>query len=550
MAGVISEFREQGDRAALSLVLPPTLDEFRAQRDRRALELVFGPVPPKLIFDTEARELIWGPPDRPLTEEAMRSFQRWMAQLIMDKPGVYLGAEMGLGKTGACLLALVWLMEQGIITNPLIVAPLNVAENTWPDEIATWDFARHLTYRVVTGTEEERIAALRYPAQVTIINRENLVWLQEHLTSRHFRYDMLIYDEARRLAGGSKRTTPSKRADGTKAVHRNLSEFGILRKMRFRFKKIVELSGTPAPQGLTDLWGPIFLIDEGKRLLTSKTKFMQRWFNEDRYDYSIEPRHGAEEEIMDRIKDVFFSLREEDYLTLPPLMLDDRKAHLPPAAMEQYRRLERDMVLDEHAIEAVNSGVLTGKLLQLANGSLYLDSDNPAEPSAKGESVRIHDAKLDVLESIMSEANGAPVLVAYSFKFDVLAIKRRFPKVRIFGEGANDTKDWNAGRIGMMLTHPASAGHGMNFQHGGNIAVWYGLPWSLELYKQFIKRLHRQGQKADRVMLHRIIAAGTMDEKLVKVLGVKDATQDRITNAVRVHVEEVRRVDEMMRLAA
>lgn len=509
---------------------------------------VYG-VPPKLLFDTEARELLWGPPDRPLTWEDSRSYQRWMAQKIIDNFGVYLGAEMGLGKTGAVLWALVQLLDAGTITNPLIVAPLNVAENTWPDEIATWDFARHLRYRVVTGTEEQRIAALQYPADVTIINRENLVWLQEHLTSRGFRYDMLIYDEARRLASGSKRTKGNRRADGTKSP-KLLSEFGILRKMHFRFKKVVELSGTPAPEGLVDLWGPIYLIDLGKRLLDSKTKFLDRWFKQDRYTYSVEPHDHSEAEIMSRIDDVFFSLREEDYLKLPPLMIDDRKAHMPPAAMEKYRRLERDMVLEEYDVEAVSNGVLTNKLLQLANGSLYLGDDDPANQESKGHSTRIHDAKLDVLESIMSEASGAPVLVAYSFKFDVEAIKRRFPKVRIFGQGTNDVREWNSGRIGMMLTHPASAGHGLNFQHGGNIAVWYGLTWSLELYRQFIKRLHRSGQKADRVILHRILAAGTVDERLVDALGDKTATQDRITNAVRVHAEEVRRVDEMLRLAA
>jgi hypothetical protein len=509
---------------------------------------VYGP-PPKLLFDTEAREMIWGPPDRPLTWEESRSYQRWMAQLIEDNYGVYLGAEMGLGKTGAVLRAMVDLMDEGVIRKPLIIAPLNVAENTWPDEIATWDFARHLRYRVVTGTEEQRIAALHYPADVTIINRENLVWLHEYLTSRHFDYDMLVYDEARRLAGGSKRTKGNVRKDGSKSP-KLLSEFGILRKMHFRWKKVVLLSGTPAPEGLIDLWGPIYQIDLGERLGTSKSAFERRWFRFDKYTYETTPFDHSEGEIMGLIKDVFFSLREEDYLTLPPLLVDDRKAYLPPAAMEKYRRMERDLYLEEFDVEAVTAGVLTNKLLQLANGSLYLGPDDPANENAKGASTRIHDAKLDVLASIMSEANGAPVLIAYSFKFDIEAIKRRFPKVRIFGEGPNDVKDWNSGRIGMMLTHPASAGHGLNFQHGGNIAVWYGLTWSLELYRQFIKRLHRSGQKADRVILHRILAAGTVDERLVDVLSDKTATQDRITQTVRVHAEEVRRVDEYMRLAA
>jgi len=503
----------------------------------------------KRPFDIRAIELIEGPPATILTLRNFRSYQGWMSEIIYDQPFVFLGAEMGLGKTGAVLRALVRLMNDGIIKKPLIVAPLKVAEDTWPDEIATWDFSRHLTYRVVTGDVEQRIAALEYPADVTIINRENIVWLQEYLGSRKFDYDMLIYDEASRLKSGSKRTKPQKRKDGSKAQHSNLSEFGILRQMRFRFKKVVELSGTPAPNGLVDLWGPIFIGDLGKRLETSRTKFLRRWFYEDRYAHTIEPRHGAEEEIMERISDVFFSLREEDYLTLPPMLIKDHYVDMPAKAMLQYRRFEKDFVLEEFDLEAVNGGVLTNKLLQFANGSLYTEKTNE-----EGEIVRnvehVHDAKLDVLESIMAEAMGRPVLMAYSFQFDMERIKKRFPFVRVFGEGTNDTKDWNAGKFKLMLTHPASAGHGLNFQHGGNVMVWYGLTWSLELYQQFIKRLHRSGQKAEHVLLHRILTRGTVDERVVHLLGQKGMTQDRITEAVRLRVAEAQRVDEYYRMAA
>lgn len=494
----------------------------------------------KFPFDTEAIELIEGAPARPLKLDDFRTYQRWMSDLVYDQD-CFLAAEMGLGKTGAVLWAMVRLMDDMQVFNPLIVAPLNVAENTWPEEIATWDFARHLKYRVVTGDENQRIAALEYPADVTIINRENLRWLQEHLGSRRWNFDMLIYDEASRLKAGNKRTNPQPRKDGSVSNIRRLSEFGILRKMRFKFKRVVELSGTPAPNGLIDLWGPIYIIDQGKRLGTSRDAFKKRWFVESKYDYSIKPHDWSEAEIMERIGDVFFSLREEDYLKLPPMIVRDHRVRMPQKAMEAYRRFERDFVLEEFDLEAANGGVLTNKLLQFANGSLYLDDRSVAH---------VHDAKLDALDSIVTEAMGQPILMAYSFQFDMDRIKKRFPFVRVYGEGKNDTKDWNAGRIKLMLTHPASAGHGLNFQHGGNIAVWYGLTWSLELYRQFIKRLHRSGQTAEKVILHRIITRDTADENVLGVLDMKGATQDRITDAVRVRVAQAQAAEEYFRMAA
>ena len=511
-----------------------------------------GEVLTKRPFDLRAIELIEGPPRVIRGLRNFRSYQAWMSELIYDNPFVFLAAEMGLGKTGAALRAMVRLMNDGIVQRPLIVAPLKVAEDTWPDAIAEWDFARHLTYRVVTGTEAERIAALEYPADVTIINRENIVWLQEYLGSRKFDYDMLIYDEASRLKGGNKRTKPVKRKDGTVAQHRNLSEFGILRKMRFKFKRLVELSGTPAPNGLVDLWGPIFLGDcneKEPRLETSKTAFLDRYFRYDQYDRKYEPRVNAEADIMDAIKDVFFSLKEEDYLKLPPRITVDHFCEMPRKAMDMYRRFEKNFVLEEFDLEAVNGGVLTNKLLQFANGSLYTErADDAGEMQPWVE--HVHDAKLDMLDSIITEAMGQPILMAYSFKFDMERIKKRYPFVRVFGEGKNDTRDWNAGKIKLMLTHPASAGHGMNFQHGGNIMVWYGLTWSLELYQQFIKRLHRSGQQAERVLLHRLLTKGTVDERMADVLEEKGVTQDRITDTVRVRVAEAQRVDEYWRMAA
>ena len=481
---------------------------------------------PKLLCGVEENELIYGRDFDILAYKDFRPYQRWMAQKMFDLPAVYVAAEMGLGKTAASLYAAMKLLKRGIVSKVLIVAPINVAENTWPDEIAKWDFARPLRYTVITGDLDERIAALKLDAELHIINRENLVWLREYLGTRAFNYDMLIYDEARRLASASKRTKPTQRKDGTLGLKR-ISEFGTLSKMRYKFKRVVLLSGTPTPEGLEDLWGPLFIIDKGQRLGTSKAAFYRRWFWRDQERFRWEPRDHAEREIMHKIKDVFYSLKEEDYLTLPPLIVRDHKIRMPPRAMEMYDRFARDMVLEEFDLEAANGGVLTNKLLQMANGSVYL-----TDKSAR----RIHDEKLDVLESIMEEHHGQSVLVAYSFQFDAEAIKKRFPYVRIFGESRNDLRDWNAGKIRMLLTHPASAGHGMNFQYGGSVGVWYGLNWSLELYLQFRKRLHRSGQKASAVVLHRILARHTADEVVAKALEAKGVRQNRITDAVRVNL--------------
>ena len=347
---------------------------------------------------------------------------------------------------------------------------------------------------------------------------------------------MIVYDEASRLQAGRKRTKPRKRADGSRPVRR-LTELGILERVRFKTKKIVELSGTPSPNGLISLWGPIYAIDGGKRLGTSITAYKRRWFREDRWTNKVEPFPHSRREILGALDDIFFSLRAEDYLDLPPMIEVDHKVDLTPKEMDGYRKFEREAALEvvgrwgePEVIEAVNNGVLTGKLLQYANGALYRED---------GSAHSIHNHKLDVLDSIVEEAMGTPILVAYSFRFDREAILKRFPWARLYGSDSNDMRDWNEGKIRMLVTHPASAGHGLNFQKGSNIAVWYGLTWSLEFYLQFIKRLHRQGQKADRVFLHRILTRGTADIDVLRALIRKGATQDDITSAVKARLEGV-----------
>ena len=495
---------------------------------------------PKHLTDIEAIELIHGPPDEILTREHFRDYQNWMSDKIIELPGMLLGAEMGLGKTASVLRAIVDLLASGTVQKILIIAPLRVAEETWPAEIAKWDFARSLTYRVVTGTEEERIASLqRGPAVITIVNRENLRWLRMRIGIRRWPFDMIVYDEASRLKSGRVKSEPKVRADGTLPAGR-MTELGVLESVRHRTKKIVELSGTPTPNGLIDMWGPIYPIDKGQRLGRSITAFRDRWFTLNTYTRRYEPHEHSYDQIMGRVKDVFFALREEDYLKLPPMIEQDHYVHMTPKQMLRYQDFEEEMAIEvvnrwgeKEMIEAVNNGVLTNKLLQFANGSLY---------TTEKEAIKVHEHKLDVLDSIMEEAAGRPVLVAYSFQFDKAAIKKRFPYVRIFGESREDMRDWNAGKIRMLLTHPASAGHGLNFQHGSNIAVWYGLTWSSELYQQFIKRLHRSGQKRDHVFLHRIVCAGTADTSILPVLRDRKATEDDIKRAVMVQL----RIDERM----
>lgn len=524
------------------LHIPPKLRD-----DAAKCEAIYGHLwrRPKLLTDLKALELIFGQPPKIRDEFDFRGYQNWMSDCIVELPAVFLGADMGLGKTASSLFGAVRLLRKKIVRKVLIVAPLNVAENTWPEEIAKWTFARDLSYTVVTGDEDERIAALQFDGDVHIINRENVVWLQQHW-GRRWPYDMLIYDEASRLKAGMKRTKGNKRKDGTKSGKR-ISEFGVLARMRWSFKRVVLLSGTPAPEGLEDLWGPVFLIDKGKRLGDSKTAFLKRWFSYNTKTYKWSPHPWAKAEVMEAISDVFFSLKSEDYLDLPELIVQDHHVRLPPKAREQYDRFAENMVLEEFDLEAVNNGVLTNKLLQMANGSVYLDEMNVKDQKRRfdaGEitevvaSKKIHEAKLDALESIMTETAGEPVLLAYSYQFDKEAIAKRFPYARMFGEGKYDLRDWNAGRIRLLVTHPASAGHGMNFQYGGRIGVWYGMCWSLELYQQFMKRLHRSGQEAAAVVMHRILALNTADISVARAVERKGVDQDDITRAVKVDLSK------------
>ena len=470
--------------------------------------------------------------DVTLHERDFMPHQRWMADLMARKPRVLLGAFMGSGKTGAALFAFWghWKRSGGTI-KALVVAPLHVCLDTWPAEILTWQFSRELRYSVIAGDAETRTAAVARDADVYIINRENYRWLCETVGGDHWKWTVLVYDEASRLKGGKKvRVDP-------KTKRKTTTEFGWVAKTAPRFDRIWLLSGTPAPEGVINLWGPMYVLDRGERLGRSITAFRDRWFRHDPYRYSYEPLSYAEEQITDLVKDVMFCLKREDYVDRLPSQVIDRIVRLDAKDLRAYRRFERTLLLEPQDIEAANSAVLTSKLLQFANGSVYDNRDDGGPEdhrSREPEAKYVHDRKLRELGSIFEEADGWPMLVWYSFRFDLWAIKKRFPWVRVYGESPDDLRDWNAGKIRALVLHPASAGHGLNFQHGGCLSTWFGLTWSLELYQQANQRLDRPGQKAEFVRTYRILADGTRDLDVAAALEQKDATQDAIVNRLRV----------------
>ena len=440
------------------------------------------------------------------------AYQQRAIQHILEHPAAGLFLDMGLGKTVITLSALVELMHNRFeVARTLIIAPLRVAETVWTTEARKWDHTRHLKIVKVLGKEKQRLKALQEPADVYVINRENVEWLVNHY-KRRWPFDMVVIDEL------SSFKSPTAR------------RFRALRKVRPLIKRIVGLTGTPAPNGLIDLWPQIYLLDRGERLGPTLSAYRARFFmpgkRKDHIVYEwipIDPK-----KIHERISDICISMKAEDWLEMPERIDRTVSVILPPAAREKYKKMEREMLLPFAGGDVVANGAanLAGKLLQLANGAVYDETGGVRE---------IHDAKLDALEDVIEAANGKPVLVFYMFRHDLDRIRKRFD-VRTL-ETEQDIEDWNAGKIPILLVHPASAGHGLNLQAGGNIIVWFGLPYSLELYEQANARLYRQGQK-EKVIIHHLVAKGTIDEDVMKALARKSLTQDDLMEAVKARIEE------------
>ena len=391
----------------------------------------------------------------------------------------------------------------------LVIAPKRVAEDTWPKELAKWDHLKGLSYSLVMGTVKQRREALRRKAFLYIINRENVAWLVDNY---RWDFDTLVIDEL-----SSFKSPKAQR-------------FRALKRVRPLVKRVIGLTGTPAPNALIDLWPQVYLLDMGKRLGRFITGYRDRFFTPDKRNreivYSYKLREGAEQRIYELISDLCISMKATDHLKMPELISNRVEVHLSSAERKQYDTLRREMVLrlQDGQIDAVNAAALSGKLLQMANGAVY---------DADGRTLPVHDRKLDALEDLIEAANGKPLLIAYWYKHDLARIQERFD-VRVI-DTARDINDWNAGRIPVALIHPASAGHGLNLQDGGSTVVWFGLTWSLELYQQLNARLWRQGQR-DTVILQHIVTLGTHDEDVMRALERKDMGQAALIEAVKARI--------------
>ncbi len=441
------------------------------------------------------------------------NYQSYAINYIETHPIAAVLLDMGLGKTVISLTAIADLLFDSFEAHRiLVVAPLRVARDTWPAEIAKWEHLQHLTFAVCVGTPKERRTALMSGADITIINRENLGWLIDS-SGFDFDYDMVIIDEL-----SSFKNHKSKR-------------FQSLMKVRPKVKRIIGLTGTPSSNGLMNLWAEFKLLDFGERLGRFITHYRNNYFIPDKRNgeiiYSYKPMPYAEDAIYRRISDITISMKSTDHLQMPELITSQYEVQLSEEETQRYEELKADFILElpEGEITAANAASLTGKLSQLANGAIYDDDGNIIE---------FHDRKLDALEDLIEAANGKPLLVAYWFKHDLQRIKKRFNVREI--KSSKDITDWNNGDIPVAVIHPASAGHGLNLQAGGSTLIWFGLTWSLELYQQTNARLWRQGQTSGTVVIEHIITKGTIDERILKALSLKEVTQNALIDAVKANL--------------
>lgn len=447
------------------------------------------------------------------------AYQRYCINRLLTDEALGLFLDMGLGKTVITLTAINDLKyNRFAISKVLVIAPKKVAESTWSKESQKWDHLKMLRVVPVLGTLKKRIRALNTPADIYVINRENVQWLVEYYRNA-WPFDMVVVDEF-----SSFKNHQAKRFKSLTWVRKHISRF-------------VGLTGTPAPNGLLDLWAQVYLLDEGQRLEKKITHFREKYFEPDQRDrehvFTYAPKPGAEEIIQERISDICVSMKAEDYLELPDCIDNVVPVVLDSKAKEAYEKLEKEMLLevDDTTIDAGSAAVLTNKLLQLCNGAVYDENRNIID---------IHNCKIEVFLELIEGLNGKPALVFYNFQHDVSRIKKALVgsklKIRELKTPQDET-DWNNRQIDILLAHPASAAYGLNLQEGGNHVIWFGLNWSLELYQQANKRLHRQGQK-EKVIIHHLIVEGARDEDVMEALGDKGNTQDKLMESLKARIEK------------
>ena len=454
-----------------------------------------------------------------MTEFIPHEYQKYCIERVYDTEALALFLEPGLGKTVITLTAIKELKYSRFqVGKVLVIAPKKVAESTWAREAKKWNHLGLLRISSVLGSQQKRMRALSMPADIYITNRENVTWIVDYYRNE-WPFDMVVIDEL-----SSFKSHQAKR-------------FKSLVLVRDRIKRIVGLTGTPAPNGLIDLWAQVYLLDQGERLGKYITHYRQRYFDPDQRNqervFNYKPKNDSAETIKRLIGDICISMKAEDYLELPDCIMDQRIVMLDDKAQKSYDKLEKEMLLqiDEQLIDAGSAAVLNNKLLQLCNGAVYGENR---------EVVAVHDCKIEAFMELVEELNGNPALVFYSFQHDIprleKALKKTGLRVRVLKTPQDET-DWNNREIDILLAHPASCAYGLNLQDGGNHVIWFGLNWSLELYQQANKRLHRQGQQ-QKVFIHLLTISGGIDEDVVKALDGKSDTQEMLMLALKARIEK------------
>lgn len=448
-------------------------------------------------------------------------YQQYCIDRIISDRALGLFLDMGLGKTVITLTAVQELIYNRLqVCKCLIIAPKKVAEATWNTEAAKWDHLQHLRFSMVLGSTQKRVRAACSAADIYITNRENVVWLVDYFKNA-WPFDMIVIDES-----SSFKSNKAKR-------------FKSLTWIRPHVQRVVELTGTPAPNSIQDLWAQLYLLDGGIRLGRTVTSFREQYFNSNTHGghfTTYEAKANAQKAIQDKISDICISMKAEDYLQLPELVYDTIPVQLDSKAMKAYKQMEKEMLLeiDETTIDAGSAAVLSNKLLQLCNGAVY---------DEKRRAVEIHTCKLEAFSELLEQLHGAPALVFYNFQHDMSRIINLLAKsglrVRVL-QSAKDAADWNARQIDILLAHPASCAYGLNLQQGGNHVIWFGLNWSLELYQQANKRLHRQGQTAT-VFVHHLAVTGTRDADVLSALSDKEATQEALVDSLKIRIQQIKR---------
>lgn len=451
-------------------------------------------------------------------------YQSYCIRKILEIKKLGLFLDMGLGKTVTTLTAVKELKYNRFeVRKVLVIAPKKVAEGTWTKEKDKWEHTKMLRVSQVLGSRAKRVRALNSPADIYIINRENVVWLVDYYRNS-WPFDMVVVDES-----SSFKSHKAKRFKALSSVGPHIN-------------RLVELTGTPSPNGLDDLWAQLYLLDGGERLGKRYTQFRERYFQPDKRGadgmiYSYEAKPGTEESILQKISDICISMKAEDYLELPEITFHQIPVVLDAKAEKAYRELERKMVLelpgDEEEISVASAAALSNKLLQLANGAIYDDDRNVHE---------VHNCKIEAFLELIESLQGKPALVFYNYQHDreriLQALEKSKLRIREL-RNTQDEDDWNAGRIDILLTHPASSAYGLNLQQGGNHVVWFGLTWNYELYTQANKRLHRQGQ-TERVIIHHLVCEGTRDEDVMQALERKDDVQKWVMQSLKARIKAVK----------